>query len=152
MQAETLKKLLLDDIESARASYVKDLEALSEAALSASPGGNARSPYDFTYEVVIVNGRIATRMKGETPGPWPFETWAVAPAEFKNKETAISEFNASVQAVVEAVGDDVTREVPSGDGVASVYSLGKFCPMHVMYHDAQLNYVQAMQGDAEMHW
>jgi len=27
-----------------------------------------------------------------------------------------------------------------------------FIGMHNMYHDAQLNYVQELNGDLEMHW
>ena len=152
MLPDDLKSLLLSNIEDARASYEKDLSTMSEAQLAHSPGGNARCPYDFTYEVVLVNNRVAMRLRGEDPGPWSFESWVTAPPEFRVKEAAIAAFNASVVTVLEAVGDDVTRNLDTANGPKSVFSMAHFCAMHIMYHDAQLNYLQAMNGDSEMHW
>jgi hypothetical protein len=32
------------------------------------------------------------------------------------------------------------------------YALVFFVSMHTMYHDAQLNFIQCLAGDGQMHW
>ena len=142
-----------EQIETARTFYVNDLTALSEEALSTSFAGNARVPYDFTYEVVIVNQRVTARLTTGVVPAWPFgDGWATAPDDFKSKEVAIAAVNASVDEILAAVGDDVTRMITTSEGEKPAFDLALFAGMHMMYHDAQLNYVQSLHGDAAMHW
>lgn len=153
----TLKETIVSTLTFVRDAYAKDLAALSHSALDASPGGTARAPYDVTYEVAAVNNRMATILRGENPGAWPFESWAVAPAEFRDPERAVAELNASVNAVIDAIGkiDDsdllTERTLPSGR-TDTPFGLAHFSAMHTTYHDAQLNYVQELSGDMAMHW
>jgi hypothetical protein len=37
-------------------------------------------------------------------------------------------------------------------GQTPIYELVFFAAMHNMYHDAQLNYVQQLYGDMDVHW
>lgn len=143
-------------IEEAAACYVKDFEAIAEEDLARSPGGTARSPFDFTYEVVVVNKRIAARLRRETPPPLQREGWMTAPEEFKSKQGALQAFSASVNEVL-AAWDHVSPshvddaiETPSGHTTA--LEMASLCASHLTYHDAQLNYFQSLQGDSEMHW
>lgn len=142
-------------LRGARDRYIQDLEALTADQLDASPGGSARSPYDFTYEVVIVNRRFVNRLRGETPPPWP-EGWIVAPSEFRDKATAIAELRASVDEIFAEVDPvpaaEYDRAVPVSDGSMTTFALVCFVANHIMYHGAQLNYVQALLGDESMHW
>ena len=32
------------------------------------------------------------------------------------------------------------------------FALTNFASMHTMYHDAQLNFIQSLHGDLDMHW
>lgn len=152
MNAVDLTKKAISDLETAKAVYAKDLEALAEDQLQVSPGGSARAPYDFTYEVVIVNQRTARRIRGEDAGPWPFESWAVAPDDFKSKAVAQAAIESSIQEVIDALQGEATKVVPTPQGEKTRFELASFAAMHTMYHDAQLNYLQALLGDAEMHW
>lgn len=132
--------------------YLGDLKAISEEDLLKSPAGQARAPIDFTYEVVLINRRIATRLRGETPPPMSFEGWTVAPDEFRSKEAAVREMEASVKEMVDAIGTDAMRTIVMPDRESTAFEVANFGALHIMYHDAQLNYLQSMKGDMEMHW
>ena len=146
-----LNSIVGKQLQTAKKFYVSDINALSEEKL-VQRIGNARSPYDFSYEVVMVNRRIAARLRGEDPGDWPFEGWSVAPDEFCNKATATKEVEDSLTEVEDAIGADASRTVTTPEGDKSAFEIGSFAALHVMYHGAQLNYIQAMGGDVEVHW
>ena len=80
-----------------------------------------------------------------------------APDEFRIKEVAISDFSASVDEVIaawDAVPDsEIEREIvlPSGD-TTNPMKLAGLAFFHTGYHDAQLNYLQAIFGDEAVHW
>jgi len=132
--------------------YAKDLQALSEDALARCPGGVARSPYDFTYEVIFLNRRIVTRLTGGDPGAFPSDGWMTAPGEFKSKDQCIADFEASVKDVLAAWNAIPEEKLGEAYGPATAVELASLSATHMSYHDAQLNYVQAMNGDADMHW
>ncbi len=144
-------------LEQAANFYGRDLEALSEEQILASAGGSARKAVDFTYEVALVNRRIAARLRRTEPPPDPEgDDWWVAPEELRSK-AAIAQF-------IQAACDDLleaARAVPEedSDGLFGspgnerpAFALVNFAAMHTMYHDAQLNYIQSLGGDLKMHW
>jgi hypothetical protein len=152
----TVKEYFKGRLESVRDSYVKDLEALKDEQMGASFAGAARIPYDFTYEVTFINHRIAKRLRGEDPGPFQQDGWMKAPAEACHKQTCIERYKASMDDLISAF-----EQVPDGEmlkvitlpsGETSPMDLAYFMSMHNTYHDAQLNYIQALHGDDQMHW
>lgn len=156
MSTPTVKELVRDSLLQSKRMYLQDLEAMGHDELAKSPGGNARTPYDFTYETAVVNRRIAARLRSEDPGPAPWDGWAVAPAEFQNKETALKELADSADEVV--AGWDNTAEeriaetITLASGDTSALDMAKLAAYHMGYHDAQLNYHQAICGDDAVHW
>ena len=137
--------------------YVKDLEATSEANLCQSPGGQARTPLDFTFEAAFVIRRSAKLFRGETPEPWPYEdTWATCPPELASKEKIIGELKAAAAEFLDAydaLGDEKdTKTFKTPMGERTVAEQITFAAMHTNYHDGQLNYLQALLGDKESHW
>jgi len=152
-----MKEFFGKQIESARDLYLKDLEAMSQEDLGKSAGGAARKPFDFTYETVFVNRRVAKRMRGETPEPIAGDDgWMTAPAEFCDKAKAIAEFRDSMDQILAAWSSVDEAKIfdpiamPSGD--SSLAYFAHFACIHSSYHDAQLNYHQAIHGDDKMHW
>ena len=106
---------------------------------------------------MIVNERMATLIRGEKPGPWPFEGWAVAPPEFRNQARAIEEIERSADTVLAAWDSldesELERTVTFSTGeTGTALEMAIMCVQHMGYHDAQLNYVQAMKGDLAVHW
>jgi hypothetical protein len=152
-----LKPIVLERLTQARHFYTNDFNALSHDQLATSPGGKARSGYDFTFEVITVNNRIATQLKGEDPGEWPFgDDWATCPAEDQDKEQLLAQFHASVDQLVtltESMPDDkLEASFMSGERETSFAKMGLFAGLHMMYHCAQLSYIQAIHGDEKFHW
>jgi len=105
---------------------------------------------------VMVNRRISKRLRGEDPGTFPQDGWIKAPAEFCSKEVAIREFRESADDVMaqfdrEPEGE-IERVIPLPKGETSPLDLITLAYNHWNYHDAQINYVQALSGDEKVHW
>ena len=151
-----LKAHVRGKIEDWGKSYANDLRAMSEEQLAASPGGSARTPYDFTYECVYVNNRVAARLRGEDPGPWTNEGWMKAPDDFRNKDAALGGFEASVKSVLDGIDatppEKLRDKIALPTGETSPLAMADLVASHLCYHDAQLNYHQAIHGDEEVHW
>lgn len=157
MVPESLKQELIRDLKQLLGMYKSDLDAMSPETLTTRPHGAHRSPLDYTYEVALVNHRIAARLRGEHPGPMPDGPWVMAPTGDDAVATVLEEFKASGLAVVaaaEALPAERYHEVPHGlkpeDG--SNVGLITFVCIHLAYHDGQLNLTQSMNGDQEVHW
>lgn len=148
-----LKQHIRSRIANAGKFYAQDLAAMAHDRLAASPGGKARSPYDFTYEVVVVNERIACRLRGEEPPPEDgTEGWIKAPPEFCDPERARQRLEESTAGVLAAWDGLPVERLGETAGSMTCLDLGSLCATHMMYHDAQLNMLQAIDGDAEVHW
>jgi DinB superfamily len=152
----SVKEKLSEQITSAATRYVQDLMAIPHEQLGTSPMGQARAAYDFTYECVFVNKRIAARMRGDDPGPWPFEGWVTAPPEFKNQAMAASELTASTQLIVDAFNaideSELHRQIETPGGHTTPIEMALMAALHLSHHDGQLNYIQSLHGDGQMHW
>lgn len=135
--------------------YLKDLAALSDEQLASSPGGKARSPYDFTYEVVMVNRWIAKILRGEEAPPMERDGWVTAPSEFCNREAASKAFADSMDEALAAWQSfplDRLAEKPTESSNWTFAGMGQLVATHAGYHDAQLNLIQAIGGDDASHW
>lgn len=152
-----LKEYTLKNLDKSTACYVQDLEAMSDEACTNKPNGVGRSAIDYTYEVTFVNRMLATRMRGEEPPEWPWnDGWAVAPEGY-TRQQAIDDLKQSseeLKSLIQNMDESQLRtqtEMPDGR-VTSPFERANFAALHMMYHDAQLNYCQAMNGDLEIHW
>lgn len=153
---ETLKEHLTGKLEFAKKAYAGDLRAMNEEQLTSSSGGSSRSAADFTYEIVTINKRISKRLRYEDPGEFKFDGWVKAPEEFQNKDTIIAQLEESMAEIIEAFAnvpeEEMFRKIETPTGETSPMDLAGFAVDHMTYHDAQLNFIQALNGDEEMHW
>jgi hypothetical protein len=151
-----LKAFAITKVEDARNYYRQDLEALPDEAFDRSPGGVARTPAHFTYEIMCVNDRFMKRIIGEDPGPFSTDLFATTPDEFRNKAGGLDGFVKSMDRFLEVLKavpqEEILRQITVPSGTTSPYDLAMFCASHVNYHDGQLNYIQALNGDADIHW
>ncbi len=152
-----IKNYLRGQIDLGLRRFVADLAAIDEPNRSASPGGCARSPYDLTYELSVVNQDYAIRLRGESstaPTGFNFEH---APADFQNVDFAISTGNkidggyCAFLAALDAIPES-EMETPLAGTKATPLGLATTVNRHLHYHDAQLNYIQTLLGDGEVHW
>jgi uncharacterized damage-inducible protein DinB len=152
------KSILLSGLQENSNMYISDLAAIPADQVAKSPGGVARSAADFTYEIIVINDRIMKRMDGEDPGPWPFTNgYAVAPEELHGKDALLAAINRSLEELLARLTamdeDEFSRPITMTDGTERpLHELLQFLPMHLAYHDGQLNYIQALNGDGAVHW
>jgi hypothetical protein len=148
--------LLRADIVQAGARIVKDLNALPEDKVVESPGGSARPAADFVYEVAFINRRCAMRLRGEAPPPVENEPWIVAPEGFRTKDALTREMEESTAELLAGFDqrgpNGLTDLIPLPREEWTVFQLATFVTRHMNYHDAQLNYLQSLYGDLEVHW
>ncbi len=153
--AYDFKKKATEAITGAKTRYLDDLNAMSEEQLTKCPGGCARTPADFTYEIIVINKRIAKRLRGEDPGPFQFDGWMKAPDGY-NKQAIVKEFESTTKDIEDALNnipdDQMLRTIQLPKDTTTPYDLVTFCASHIGYHDAQLNYLQTLHDDKEMHW
>ena len=155
MSAE-LKAEARSRIEHALNDYMSDLRAMNTDLLAKAPGSSARSPFDFTFEVALVNRRVAARLRKEDPGPWHGEGWLKAPSEFCVKDEAIRAVEESGKAVLSSwdawPAESLNEKITLPNGETTPLEMANLIARHLVYHDAQLNYCQALSGDEEVHW
>lgn len=148
-QVKSMMKMCADD-------YARDIDALSHEKMSSSFGGSARVPYDFCYEVAVVNRRAAARLSGGDPGPWPFSGWAEAPEEFRSPDAIKAELAASFEAVAAALEPltdaDLAKTITVRDETTPISEFVTMTLYHAGYHNGQLNYIQSLHGDLDVHW
>lgn len=151
MSAEVHAIVRAQILESAE-FYAKNLRALPEVELTHNRG--ARLPIDVTYEVVMVNRRLASRLRGQEPDPSTKET--VAPELFRSQEVAVDEILGSAGELVQAwdeIGPDgMTNPIPAAGEGETALSLAIFATRHIQYHDGQISMTQQLAGDTSNHW
>lgn len=151
-----LKSFLAEKLDMVTFLFTKDMEALSHEQLNSSVAGCARTGYDLTYEIVVTNGMFAKVVRGEGMEPIRFEGWLHAPEDFKDKQRALEAVQASfadMKTSLLACPDDelgVTTDTPIGP--KSRADIAYMSVYHGGYHSGQLNYIQTLHGDGEMHW
>lgn len=154
-QGFELKSMVIKRLEQAKACFSNDLKALGNG-LGQTWGGVSRSAYDFTYEIIFVNRRIAKRIRGEEQEPFQFGEFMRAPEPFCSETNAVNEFETSTQEVIDALSaisaDEITKTIQLPESTSTPLELGLFCATHIVYHDGQLNLMQAARGDNEVHW
>lgn len=148
-------ELLRESMDWLEKAYLADLEACPEENLGKSPGGVARTPYDFTYEVACINRHFARRLRGEESPDFP-EGWMKAPQEMQNKTAIIAELKNSFEdfrkEFDKETDDSLQREIVTPKGKSSPWEYAEIYTQHANYHDAQLNYHQTIFGDEKVHW
>jgi hypothetical protein len=151
-----LLEAAIEGLKSAADHYVKDLQVMSDEEVLQSVGGSARKPVDFSFEVGLINLRIAARLRGEEPPPTPDGEWWEAPAELRTKVAITEYLKTSCETLAIAASklsdDEIEKPIGAPGHEQPALMMINFAAMHTMYHDAQLNFIQSLKGDLEVHW
>lgn len=161
MSATTLKispkQELIDSLRQLGQLYVSDLKYIPEDKLDAVPMGSARTPISFTAECAGFNILVSRILKGETVGFPSKEEGQAQEAKITSYEDCRRAILDSVEVLADTIADmsdeDLGKIVvaPWGEEKTAL-RMAHVCAMHLMYHDGQINYIQALYGDAEVHW
>lgn len=154
---KTKREETLERLNMAKSFYMNDLKALTEEQLGTSPGGKARSAFEFTHEVAWVNNNVATMMEGTPVTDWPNpENWEGAPKEVCTKDSCMESFCNSVDRIINHVESATDEKFMTpftvGEEEKSMEEMCRFVTVHMFYHCGQLNYLQAIHGDEKIHW
>lgn len=135
----------------------RDIEASSDEMCNCTQEGKCRSMLAMTAELIGFNHLVAGILRGENPSfPTPEERDEMAKT-ITTKESAVVGLNASVGVVCEAIagieaGDWLTKIMaPWGMEVTKAH-IASWAALHMMYHDGQINLLQILNGDHEVHW
>jgi hypothetical protein len=138
--------------------FAKDLKALPDDKLNAGCGESGRAPLHIAAECGLVNQRVAGYLRGEElPRPSPEEREALL-CSFDTREKALAFLEEGTQTLLKALEEldentlgDVDEKFFEGMPM-SRFSVAQLPAVHMMYHDGQLNYIQTLYGDKQMHW
>lgn len=145
----------LDLFKGAAKRFAADLEALDHEDLIKTYDNGTRCAYDFVYETALINQRQAMTLRGEDPGPLPWEfgkEWLKAPDELSDKTPAFAYFQDCAQELIAAAEKMADSPCIEDGAPTKVVKTLIFATGHTMYHDAQLNFIQSLKGDMELHW
>jgi uncharacterized damage-inducible protein DinB len=150
------KVVALKGLQSAVRLFGLDLEALPEEAFTRKFGEKTRTVADIVYEINLVNDHIGMVMRGEEPFAWPEGDWIAAPADWHSKEQIISEYQTSTERILQTVegfsAEDMEAPLTTENGETTRFERCRFMTVHLFYHSGQLNFIQTLLGDDQMHW
>jgi hypothetical protein len=152
--AVDLKSYMKAQIELGLRRFVADFLALDESARSESAGGVARTPYDFAFELATMNRDYARRLHGESSDVPQNMDFHRAPEHLRSAAQAVADLELATYEFLTA-WDQLTEAslgAPVGPGLPTPLSIATTCSRHLHYHDAQLNFIQTLRGDVDVHW
>ena len=153
-----LKAQLRESTERSHRLLTNDLKAIAADRTNDSPGGCARTAVNIVAECASVNAMVATILGGaEFTRPAREEREAFLNS-FDTAEKALAYLDQETEKLMSAI--DALDENTMGDESSfspfgrpmTRFGLASLPAMHMMYHDGQLNYIQSLHGDGEMHW
>ena len=140
-----------------RDQYVKDLSFLTDEQIAMVPMGKARTALEFTSEVGAFNKMAAQVVRGDQPVVPSSEERKAFYRSIDTREKAVALVQEGTDALIEALkaADDASlvRPVTAPWGEeTTAFELANMAAGNMMYHAGQVNYIQSLFGDAELHW
>jgi hypothetical protein len=137
--------------------YVNDLKYMPEESFANGQGGVTRSVAGITADAAWLANCVAHLLRGETPPSMDYSTHVDLVPGLNSREACTKAISSAGNALADAI-----ENLPSskfGDKImapwgaeTTMYALGASATGHIWYHDAQLNYIQSLAGDGEVHW
>lgn len=151
------KTAMIERLRMTGETYVADLSFIPADKLGLSPMGAARPPLEFTAECAGFNLFVAALADGETPARRTDEERAAFEASVNSFETAKQVLMGSVDKLISALErldeEGIHRAVQTPWGQeTTILGMSGMAATHMSYHDGQINYIQALYGDADNHW
>jgi uncharacterized damage-inducible protein DinB len=152
-----LKSFLTGIVQRSADRLSADLAHLSAEQLTASPMGAARNPLHFTAECIGFNRLVANAFVGKPSAMPSQEERDAFFASIDTLEKAQAGLKRSADTLGAAI-DQADEAKLTAEGTAPwgepmpLYMLVYMAADHMSYHDGQVNYIQTLYGDAEVHW
>lgn len=137
--------------------YNTDLDFVPADSFTNSPGGAARPVSHLTADAGGLCMATAALISGNNmPNKTPEEREAFANS-LDSAEKCKAFMNQASAAAIEAfkaLPEENFNDIIMAPWGAEItkFGLATITASHIWYHDAQLNYIQALAGDGEVHW
>lgn len=152
-----MKENLRDAIRRARYLMSNDLKAIPAEKAGVSPGGVGRTPLNIVAECAMANGQFADFFASGQFAHVPHEQQEALLAEYDSVQKVLAYLDKETDRLLTAL--ESLDESTLGEISDQIHgrprtrlAIAQLPATHMMYHDGQLNYIQALYGDAEMHW
>ncbi len=137
--------------------YVNDLKYMPEDSFTNSQGGVTRSVAGITADAAWLANCAATLLRGETPPSMDYSTHVELIPSLGTREACTEMISNAGNALADAIenlpASKFGEKVMAPWGAeTTMYALGASAAGHIWYHDAQLNYIQSLNGDGDVHW
>lgn len=137
--------------------FVKDLKAIPADKLTVSPGGVARPVNEITADAIGLGKWCANALRGNVDSSYEEGSMAALAASLTTHEAliaAVSESMDDLAAAIAQASDETFNAMvtPPWQMPAPMYILTLIAVNHYWYHDGQINYFQALNGDGAVHW
>lgn len=135
-----------------------DLNALPPEKHNNCPGGCAKTALYMVAECAAVNNLVAHYLKTGERKPRPSaDERDLLLKSYDTADKVLTFLNQSVTEYLEAVDAyDPARFGERNDEFfgrpMTNFAIAELPCVHMMYHDGQLNYIQQLHGDNEVHW
>lgn len=138
--------------------YCKDLKAMTDEQLVAAQPGVARAASVLTgdacamaiYATNLINDPTTEFQMEADMNRLVGEMTTVAEAV-----RVVSETGSALASAIEGASDERMAEMmtpPWGGPAMPMFLFANIAANHLWYHDGQINLIQAMNGDGEVHW
>lgn len=140
-------------IRRAGALYCIDLKHIPEGKMTECIGGVCRTPSQFTSEVIGFNHMVAKTFRGE-PMEGNHGDESDGPQTSNEAIAAVNESVSALALALENLSDEDLQKVATAPwGEKMTYAdFARNALVNMFYHCGQLNYVQAFNGDGDIHW
>jgi hypothetical protein len=132
-----------------------DIMAIPEEKWTSNFGGCTRPTHELVADATAFALWIAETIRGNVQ-PYDGMLMNSVRDQMTTRDAAVAKVNEAANslatAITEASDEALLAKIPVPWGEQKVYSLAQTAVSHFWYHDGQLNYVQCLLGDEQVHW
>ena len=135
----------------------KDIRAIPDDKWTATHGGCTKSAFDVTVETISLLNWTTEALKGNLIASEPGYVPEQIKAGCADKSAAAGMLMgacAAFGAALSEASDEALNAIvtPPWRMDAPLYMIANIAVSHIWYHDGQLNYIQSLLGDDQIHW
>ena len=137
--------------------YSADIAAIPDDKWTATFGGCTKSASDLSADAISLLLWTSEALKGNVLPGYENDMIGLVKSECATKEGAtakLHELSGAFVANLNAASDEaLLSSLTAPWGMEStLYGIAQITASHLWYHDGQLNYIQCLLGDDQVHW
>lgn len=135
----------------------KDIRAIPADKWAATHGGCTKSALQVTVETISLLDWTTEALRGNASLADDTHKMAGLKAECASQDAAIARLKGAAAGFAVALSDASDEALnaivtPPWRMDAPLFMIAQIAASHIWYHDGQLNYIQSLLGDDQIHW